>query len=114
MVRRQTFAQRDGGIERCFVIGGLKFSAHAPSVRCISACGQRVLSDRLLEGKAENTRKRPCGSANWHNRQDVIRRPFAIMSARACYRSLHARPPGIAPIRARLSQPLDYAKLLPF
>src|SRR6266446_10896400 len=48
MVRRQTCAQRDGGIERCFVIGGVKFSAHAPSVRCISACGQRVLSDRLL------------------------------------------------------------------
>ena len=49
MIRRQTFAQRDGGIEGCFVIGGLKFSAHAPSVRCVSACGQRVLSDRLLE-----------------------------------------------------------------
>jgi hypothetical protein len=51
MVRRQTFAQRDGGIEGCFVIGGLKFSAHAPSVRRISACGQRVLSDRLLGGQ---------------------------------------------------------------
>jgi hypothetical protein len=23
-------------------------SAHAPSGRCVSACGQRVLSDRLL------------------------------------------------------------------
>src|SRR6266436_8438653 len=48
MVRRQTFAQRDGGVESRFIIGGLKFSAHAPNVRCISACGQRVLSDRLL------------------------------------------------------------------
>ena len=48
MVRRQTFAQRDGGIEGCFVIGGFEFSAHVPSVRCVSACGQRVLSDRLL------------------------------------------------------------------
>jgi len=48
MVRRQTFAQRDGGIEGCFVIGGFAFSAHVPSVRCVSACGQRVLSDRLL------------------------------------------------------------------
>lgn len=61
MVRRQTFAQRDGGIEGCFVIGGLKFSAHAPSVRCISACGQRVLSDRLLVeyyGMAQNLGKK--------------------------------------------------------
>ena len=49
MVRRQTFAQRDGGIEGCFVIGGFEFSAHVPSVRCVSAYGQRVLSDRLLE-----------------------------------------------------------------
>jgi hypothetical protein len=48
MVRRQTFAQRDGGIEGCFVIGGFEFSAHVPSVRCASACGQSVLSDRLL------------------------------------------------------------------
>src|SRR5712691_6061015 len=48
MVRRQTYAQRDGGIEGCFVIGGLEFSAHALSVRCVSAWGQRVLSDRLL------------------------------------------------------------------
>jgi hypothetical protein len=40
--------QRDGGIEGCFVIGGFEFSAHVPSVRCVSACGQRVLSDRLL------------------------------------------------------------------
>src|SRR5712691_11333357 len=49
MIRRQTVAQRNGGIEGCFVIGGFEFSAHAPSVRCLSACGQRVLSDRLLE-----------------------------------------------------------------
>src|SRR5216684_8533548 len=32
MVRRQTCAQRDGGIEGCFVIGGFAFSAHVPSV----------------------------------------------------------------------------------
>src|SRR5207245_10156261 len=49
MVRRQTFAQRDGGIEGSFVIGGFEFSAHVPSVRRVSACGQRVLSDRLLD-----------------------------------------------------------------
>jgi hypothetical protein len=48
MVRRQTFTQRDGGIEGGFVIGGFEFSAHVPSVRCVSAYGQRVLSDRLL------------------------------------------------------------------
>src|SRR5437870_4454051 len=49
MVRRQTCAQRDSGIAGCFVIGGLEFSAHALRVRCVSACGQRVLSDRLLD-----------------------------------------------------------------
>ena len=32
MVRRQTFAQRDGGIEGGFVIRGFEFSAHVPSV----------------------------------------------------------------------------------
>jgi hypothetical protein len=48
MLRRQTFAQRDGSMEGCFVIGGFAFSAHVPSVRCVSAYGQRVLSDRLL------------------------------------------------------------------
>jgi hypothetical protein len=48
MVRRQTFASRDGGIEGCFVIGGFEFSAHVPSVRCVSGGGQSVLSDRLL------------------------------------------------------------------
>jgi hypothetical protein len=47
-VRRQTVAQRHGGIEGCFIIGGCELSAHAPSGRCVSACGQRVLSDRLL------------------------------------------------------------------
>ena len=48
MVRRQTCASRDGGIAGCFVISGFEFSAHVPSVRCVSACGQSVLSDRLL------------------------------------------------------------------
>src|SRR6185436_3657797 len=33
------------------------FSAHAPSVRCISACGQRVLSDRLLGERMESKTK---------------------------------------------------------
>src|SRR5439155_1910901 len=51
MVRRQTCAEHDGGIEGCFVIGGCAFSAHVPSVRCVSACGQRVLSNRLLDQK---------------------------------------------------------------
>ena len=57
MVRRQTCAEHDGGIEGCFVIGGCAFSAHVPSVRCVSACGQRVLSDRLLAPK--NARREP-------------------------------------------------------
>ena len=48
MVRRQTCAPRDGGIEGGFVIGGCEWSAHVPSVRGISACGQRVLSHRPL------------------------------------------------------------------
>ena len=35
MGRRQPVAQRHGGIEGCFVSGGLEFSAHVPSVRCV-------------------------------------------------------------------------------
>ena len=48
MVRRQTGAQRDGGMVGGFVSGGCAFSAPGPSGRGVSACGQRVLSDRLL------------------------------------------------------------------
>src|SRR6266852_4889256 len=57
MVRWQTFTQCDGGIEGCFVIGGFEFSAHRPSLRCVSACGQRVLSDRLLGNDKLLTRR---------------------------------------------------------
>src|SRR4029453_12649223 len=46
--RRQTCTQRDGGRAGGFVSGVFAFSAHVPRVRCISAYGQRVLSDRLL------------------------------------------------------------------
>src|SRR4030095_11382612 len=70
MVRRQTFPQRDGGIEGGFVIGGCAFAAHVPSVRCVSAYGQRVLSDRLLGSSHCVTRVVGASSDLWCSGQN--------------------------------------------